>query len=159
MPGPSETKEPGGGGMASFKFDSSIGRGEGRGDYAHHVIICPPPPRIFRPSYSPAVEHHVLKSDKIRPPRKSMLVSNFIALNSRVSVRLDLSCARFAQVHQSRRKVWQSGKGTVCWIGFKVAVLCAQQYMFWNIFIIKVLNNFWYFEHPILTMICLEAYL
>ena len=27
------------------------------------------------------------------------------------------------------------------------------------IFLIKVLNNFWYFEHPILTMIYSEAYL
>ena len=51
------------------------------------------------------------------------------------------------------------GEGTVCWIGVKVAVLCAQQYMSWNIFLIKVLNNFWYFEHPILTMIYSEAYL
>ena len=49
--------------------------------------------------------------------------------------------------------------GTVCWIEVKVVVLCAQQYMSWNIFLIKVLNNIWYFEHPILTMICLEAYL
>ena len=51
------------------------------------------------------------------------------------------------------------GQGTVCWIGVKVAVLCAQQYMSWNIFLIKILNNFWYFEHPILTMIYSEAYL
>ena len=36
---------------------------------------------------------------------------------------------------------------------------CVGQYMSWNIFVIKVLNIFWYFEHPILTMICLEAYL
>ena len=49
--------------------------------------------------------------------------------------------------------------GTVCWIGVKVAVLCARQYMSWNMFLIKVLNNFWYFEHQILTMICSEAYL
>ena len=49
--------------------------------------------------------------------------------------------------------------GTVCWIEVKVVVLCAQHYMSWNIFLIKVLNNIWYFEHPILTMICLEAYL
>ena len=49
--------------------------------------------------------------------------------------------------------------GTVCWIGVKVAVLCTQQYMSWNIFLIKVLNNFWYFEHPILTMTYSEAYL
>ena len=49
--------------------------------------------------------------------------------------------------------------GTVCWIGVKVAVLCAQQYMSWNIYLIKVLNNFWYFEHPILTMTYSEAYL
>ena len=47
----------------------------------------------------------------------------------------------------------------VCWIGVKVAVLCARQYMSWNIFLIKVLNNFWYFEHPILTMTYLEVYL
>ena len=48
---------------------------------------------------------------------------------------------------------------TVCWIGVKVAVLCAWQYMPWNIFLIKVLNNVWYFEQPILTMIWSEAYL
>ena len=41
----------------------------------------------------------------------------------------------------------------------EVAVLCAQQYMSWNIFPIQVLNNFCYFEHPTLTMIYSEAYL
>ena len=49
--------------------------------------------------------------------------------------------------------------GTGCWIRVKVAVLWARQCMSWNIFLIKVLNNFWYFEHWILTMICWEAYL
>ena len=58
-----------------------------------------------------------------------------------------------------RSKFFHTGSPTVCWIGVKVAVLCARQYMSWNIFLIKVLNNFWYFEHPILTMICSEAYL
>ena len=47
----------------------------------------------------------------------------------------------------------------VCWIGVKLAVLCARLYMHWNIFIIKVLNNVWYFQQPILSMICSEAYL
>ena len=51
------------------------------------------------------------------------------------------------------------GGDTVCWIGVKVAVLCARQYMSWNIFLIKVLNNFWYFEHRILTMIYSKPYL
>ena len=49
--------------------------------------------------------------------------------------------------------------GTVCWIGVKVAFLCAWLYISWNIFLIKVLNNFRYFEHPILTMTYSEAYL
>ena len=35
---------------------------------------------------------------------------------------------------------------TVCWIEVKVAVLCAHQYMPWNLLLIKVLNNFWYFQ-------------
>ena len=48
---------------------------------------------------------------------------------------------------------------TVCWIEVKVAVLCAHQYMPWNLLLIKVLNNFWYFKHQILTRICSEAYL
>jgi len=48
---------------------------------------------------------------------------------------------------------------TVCWIGVKVAVLCARQYMPSNLLIIKVLNNFLYFKHQILTGICSEAYL
>ena len=51
------------------------------------------------------------------------------------------------------------GRGTVCWIKVKVAVLCAQQYMPWNLNIIKVLNNFWYFKYQILTRICSDAYL
>ena len=58
---------------------------------------------------------------------------------------------------QQDRRNW--GQGTVCWIGVKVAVLCARQYISWNIFVIKVLNDFWYFNHPILTMISTEAYL
>ena len=48
---------------------------------------------------------------------------------------------------------------TVCWVEVKVAVLCAQQYMPWNLLLIKLLNNFWYFKHQILTKICSEAYL
>ena len=67
---------------------------------------------------------------------------------------------------------WVSGAGTgvggpggplppstVCWIGVKVAVLCARQYMPWNLLIINVLNNFWYFKHQIPTRTCSEAYL
>ena len=52
---------------------------------------------------------------------------------------------------------WQLGK--VCWIEVKVAVLCARQYMLWNLIIIKVLNSIWYFKHQIPTSICSEAYL
>ena len=48
---------------------------------------------------------------------------------------------------------------TVCWIEVKVAVLCALQYMPWNLLLIKVLINFWYFKHQILTGTCSEAYL
>ena len=48
---------------------------------------------------------------------------------------------------------------TVCWIEVKVAVLCAHQYMPWNLLLIKVLNNFWYFKHQISTGTCSEAYL
>ena len=60
--------------------------------------------------------------------------------------------------------IWQtffncSSSCTVCWIGVKVAVLCAWKYMSWNTFLIKVLNKFWYFEHSTLTIIYLEAYL
>ena len=40
---------------------------------------------------------------------------------------------------------------TVCWIEVKVAVLCAHQYMPWNLHLIKVLHNFWYFKHQIPT--------
>ena len=48
---------------------------------------------------------------------------------------------------------------TVCWIEVKVAVLCAHQYMPWNLLLIKVLDNFWYFKHQIPTRTCSEAYL
>ena len=64
-------------------------------------------------------------------------------------------------VKQSRLELIRGpwGLGTVCWIEVKVAVLCAQQYMPWNLLIIKVLNNFWYFKHQIPTMIGSKAYL
>ena len=48
---------------------------------------------------------------------------------------------------------------TVCWIEVKVAVLCAHQYMAWNLLLIKVLNHFLYFKHWILTRTCSESYL
>ena len=48
---------------------------------------------------------------------------------------------------------------TVCWIGVKLVVLCAQQYIPRNLLIIKVLNNFWYFKHQIPSRTCSEAYL
>ena len=51
------------------------------------------------------------------------------------------------------------GARTVCWIGVKVAVLYARQYMPSNLLIIKVLNIFLYFKHQISTGICSEAYL
>ena len=51
------------------------------------------------------------------------------------------------------------GNGTVCWIEVKVAVLCAHQYMPWNLLLIKVLDNFWHFKHQIPTRTCSEAYL
>ena len=55
---------------------------------------------------------------------------------------------------------WGRGRGgTVCRIGVKVAVLCAQQFMPWNILIIKVLNNFWYFKYQIPTRTCSKAHL
>ena len=58
------------------------------------------------------------------------------------------------------RIFWLRGtKGTVCWIEVKVAVLCARQYMPWNLLIIKVFNIFLYFKHQILTSICSEAIL
>ena len=69
------------------------------------------------------------------------------------------SCKRLYQKWMNFRSIWSISWGTVCWIGVKVSVLCARQYMSWNIFLIKVLNNFWYFEHPILTMTYLEVYL
>ena len=47
----------------------------------------------------------------------------------------------------------------MCWNEVKVAVLCAHQYMPWSLIIIKVLNNFWHFEHYIPTRTCSEAYL
>ena len=50
-------------------------------------------------------------------------------------------------------------QGTVCWIEVKVAVLCARQYMPWNLLLIKVLNSFWYFKHQISTRIGSKAYL
>ena len=56
-------------------------------------------------------------------------------------------------------KVLQGYLGTVCWIEVRVALLCAQQYVPWNLLIIEVLNNFWYFKHQILTRICSEVYL
>ena len=59
--------------------------------------------------------------------------------------------ARRGQLHQAR--------DTVYWIEVKVAVFSARQYMLWNIFIIKVLNIFWYFKLEILTRICSEAFL
>ena len=49
--------------------------------------------------------------------------------------------------------------GTVCWIEVKVAVLCAHQYMPWNLLLIKVLHNSWYSKHQIPTRTCSEAYL
>ena len=55
--------------------------------------------------------------------------------------------------------IWRRPQGTVCWIEVKVAVLCAQQYMPWDLHMIKVLNNFSYFKHQILTRIYSEAYL
>ena len=48
---------------------------------------------------------------------------------------------------------------TVRWNEIKVAVLCARQYMPWNLLLIKVLNNFWYFKHQTSTMIWSEAYM
>ena len=65
--------------------------------------------------------------------------------------------AQLSNIADSRRTA--RAPPPVCWIGVKGALLCAQQYMSWNIFLTKVLNNFWYFEHPILTMIYSEAYL
>ena len=53
--------------------------------------------------------------------------------------------------------IW--GVGTVCWIRVKVVVLCAHKYMLWNLLLIKVLNNFWYYKHQIPTGTCSEAYL
>ena len=44
--------------------------------------------------------------------------------------------------------------GTVHWNEVKVVVLCARQYMPWNLLLIIVLNNFWYFKHQTLTRIC-----
>ena len=67
--------------------------------------------------------------------------------------------ARGARVVFHQLNWLQRRRCTVCWIGVKVAVLWAVQYMPWNVFLIKVLNNVWYFEQPILTMICSEAYL
>ena len=52
---------------------------------------------------------------------------------------------------------WWPGPCTVCWIEVKVAVLCACQYMPWNLFLIIILNNFWYFKHQTSTGICSEA--
>ena len=40
-----------------------------------------------------------------------------------------------------------------------MAVFCAHQYMPWNLLLIKVLINFWYFKHQISTGTCSEAYL
>ena len=54
--------------------------------------------------------------------------------------------------------VLQHHRLTVWRIEFKVAVLCAQQCIPWNLLIIKVLNIFWYFEHRILTIIYSEAH-
>ena len=48
---------------------------------------------------------------------------------------------------------------TVCWMGVKVTVSCALQYMSWNNSLIKVLNSFWCFKHQISTRISSEAYL
>ena len=41
---------------------------------------------------------NIMFQNQTRSDPPENLVSNFIALNSRVSVRLDLSCARFAHV-------------------------------------------------------------
>ena len=56
-------------------------------------------------------------------------------------------------------KIWEPRPLTVCSIGVKVVFLCARQYMSWNIFLIKVLNNLWYSKHQIPTRSCSEAYL
>ena len=64
--------------------------------------------------------------------------------------------------HSSKFTGKQTGKMhlcAVCWIEVKVAVLCAHQYMPWNLLLIKVLDNFWYFKHQIPTRTCSEAYL
>ena len=60
---------------------------------------------------------------------------------------------------QLTRVTRHTTRGHSCWIEVKVAVLCARQYMPWNLFLIKILNNFWHFKHQILTRISSEAYL
>ena len=63
------------------------------------------------------------------------------------------------QINQSVLFMARNLSFTVCWNEVKVAVLCARQYMPWNLLLIIVLNNFWYFKHQTSTRICSEAFL
>ena len=100
----------------------------------------------------------------------SMIILTYIPFEVRYPLKNDFIKNHWSEV-ENRTKVWlgafhkecqilRRGKGgTVCWIEVKLAVLCARQYMPWNLLLIKVLNNFWYFKHQILTRISSEAYL
>ena len=92
-------------------------------------------------------------------PRRCCRRGNMVASHG-VEVRIIVSPLRRVQKNCGiSRFIPLTSFGTVCWIEVKVVVLCARQYLPWNLLIITVLNKFWYLKHQILTRIFSETYL
>ena len=81
-------------------------------------------------------------------------MQNFTTFNDAVAIKLqhseEVGCVDWGIV----RRIYGTGPAepsTVRWNEVKVAVLCARQYMPWNLLLIIVLNHFWYLKHQTLT--------